>query len=58
MDHTRIVMRGTWVQIPLSYSYSFLISPEVVQCRVSLNSLSKLLNLDCESICDPPGGDR
>ena len=52
--HTRLVIRRTWVQIPLG---AITIFPQKLSSVEFPSTFSQfLLNLDCESICDHPGG--
>ena len=54
------MIRGTWVQgdvgsNPAQGNYSFPQKLSSVEFPVTFSQFP--LNLDCESICDPPGGD-
>ena len=49
------MIRGTWVQIPLGAITVFPQKLSSVEFPLTFSQF--LLNLDCESICDPPGGD-
>ena len=53
--HTGLVIRGTWAKIPLGAITVF--SHKLSSVEFPLTFYQFLLNLDCESICDPPGGD-
>ena len=53
--HTGLVIRGTWAKIPLGAITVF--SHKLSSVELPLTFYQFLLNLDCESICDPPGGD-
>ena len=49
------MIRGTWVQIPLRAITVF--PQKLSSVEFLLTYFQFLLSLDCESICDPPGGD-
>ena len=51
------MIRGTWVETRSGQLQFFEFAQKLSSVEFPVTFSQFLLNLDCESICDPPGGD-